>query len=51
MTVATITMKVAGRIFCAPATPAWTRETEKVEAVAAATMPRGAIQPMNHLSR
>jgi hypothetical protein len=40
-------MNVAGRIFCAPLMPLATRPAANVEAVAAATIPRGAIQPMN----
>ena len=46
-TVATMTRKVTGRIFDAP--PTWWAASvaAKVVAVAAATMPRGAIQPMN----
>ena len=47
VTVATITTKVAGRILDAPPIPLATRPAVNVEAVAAATIPRGAIQPMN----
>ena len=46
VTVATMTTNVTGRIFAAPPMPLATRPAAKVEAVAAATMPRGAIQPM-----
>ena len=47
VTVATITRKVAGRILDAPPIPLAARAVPNVEAVAAATIPRGAIQPMN----
>ena len=40
-------MNVTGRIFDAPPMCWATSVAEKVEAVAAATMPRGAIQPVN----
>lgn len=43
---ATITANVAGRIFGAPPMPLAARPAPNVEAVAAATMPRGAIHPM-----
>lgn len=45
VTVATITTNVAGRILEAPPMPWAARPAPNVEAVAAATMPRGAIQP------
>ncbi|MGO9502609.1 MAG: hypothetical protein ACLPUO_13775 [Streptosporangiaceae bacterium] len=38
---------MAGRISAAPPTPLATRPAENVVAVAAATIPRGAIQPTN----
>ena len=47
LTVTTITRKVTGKILDAPPIPLATRPTPNVEAVAAATIPRGAIQPMN----
>ena len=47
VTVATITTNVTGRILAAPPMPLATRPAANVDAVAAATMPRGAIQPMN----
>ena len=47
VTVTTITRKVTGRILDAPPIPLATRPAPNVEAVAAATIPRGAIQPMN----
>ena len=46
-TVATITRNVTGRILAAPPTPLLTRPVVKVVAVAAATIPRGAIHPTN----
>ena len=50
--VATITMKVIGISFCAPPpTPAWLRPSANVDEVAAATIPRGAIQAMKARSR
>ena len=42
-----MTRKVTGRILAAPPTWLATSVAANVEAVAAATMPRGAIQPMN----
>src|SRR5919106_5386222 len=42
-----MTRNVVGRMSEAPATPALTSPAEKVEAVAAATMPRGATHPTN----
>ena len=50
--VATITMKVIGTSFCAPPpTPAWLSPSANVDEVAAATIPRGAIQAMKARSR
>ncbi len=46
-TVATITRNVTGRIFDAPPMCRATSWAENVDAVAAATMPRGAIHPVN----
>jgi hypothetical protein len=42
----TITSKVTGKILDAAATPLCGGVAEKVDAVAAATIPRGAIQPV-----
>ena len=47
VTVATITTNVTGRILAAPPMPLATRPAVNVDAVAAATIPRGAIQPTN----
>jgi hypothetical protein len=47
ITVPTMTRDVAGRMSAAPGTPSLTSDAENVEAVAAATMPRGSIHPMN----
>jgi hypothetical protein len=44
--VTTITSKVTGKILDALATPLCASVAEKVDAVVAATIPRGAIQPM-----
>ena len=50
--VATITMNVIGIRSCAPPPiPAWLRPSANVDEVAAATIPRGAIQAMNARSR
>ena len=46
-TVATITRNATGRILDAPPTWLAASSAPKVDAVAAATIPRGAIQPMN----
>nr|WP_328974295.1 hypothetical protein [Streptomyces canus] len=45
-TVPTITRKATGKIFSAPLSPRSTRLAENADAVAAATMPRGAVHPM-----
>ena len=50
VTVATMTRNVAGRIFSAPRTLSAIRPVANVVAVAAATMPRGAIQPTKSFS-
>ena len=50
--VATITMNVIGIRSCdPPPTPAWLSPSANVDEVAAATIPRGAIQAMNTRSR
>src|ERR1035438_2903352 len=47
VTVTTMTTNVTGRVLAAPPMPLAARPAANVDAVAAATMPRGAIQPMN----
>ncbi len=47
---ATITRNVTGKIFDAPPTCCAASWAENVDAVAAATMPRGAIHPVNSRS-
>ena len=51
MTVPKITTNEIGRILSAPLTPACVRSSPNAEAVAAATIPRGAIQAMKARSR